>query len=199
MTSSLSAARVVVALVAALGAVDVRAQAVPLPASTPSLEVGVDHLAGPVFRLGFSPEGGATVVGRVDVGSRVAGVEFGGQWQQRVWGPLSLREAAGVGPFVNALGPAAGGVSGGGLVQLGIDVGDSVIVLGPRLIGKALLQGAVPGRVAVDGVVGARVPVSAHLAVTGALSLGLERSHAGFASRGDAFLGTAAVGLQWRP
>lgn len=191
---------VVGAVFAALASAGASAQPiVPLTAATPSLELGLDNFAGPALRLGFSPAGSALVVARVDVGTRVAGVELGGQWQQRLWGPLSLRESAVVGPFVSALGTPAGGVSVGGLLQLGIDVDESLIVVGPRVFGSALLQGDAPGRGLVDVVAGARVPVSSSLALTGQLGLGVERSHAGFSARGAAIAGTAAIGVQWRP
>lgn len=194
---------VVVTLVAvvfaALSSSSALAQSVPLAAATPALELGADHLAGPVVRLGFSPGKNALVVGRVDVGARVVGLAFGGQWEQRLWGPLSLREAATVGPFVSALGPPAGGVAGDALVQLGVDIGDVLVLLGPRLQGNALVQGAVPGRGALDVVVGVKVPLGETLAITTSASAGAERSHLGFAPGGGALTGSVAVGVQWRP
>jgi hypothetical protein len=190
---------VVAVLWAALGSSLVRAQAMPLAEATPALELGFDHFAGPVARLGFSPRGNALVVGRVDVGARVAGVAFGGQWQQRLWGPLSLRGAASIGPFVSALGPPAGGVAGEALVQLGVDIGDVLVLVGPRLQGSALVQGAVPGRGALDAVVGVRVPLAEALALTAMASAGAERAHVGFLPGGGALAGSVAVGVQWRP
>jgi hypothetical protein len=175
------------------------AQAVPVPAATPALEIGLEQLAGPVARLGFSPRGGGLVVGRVDVGARVVGVAFGGQWDQRLFGALSLREAASIGPFVSASGPPGVGVSAEGLVQLGIDVGDVLLLVGPRLQGNALVQGAVPGRGVLDAVVAVRVPLFERLALTALASAGAERAHVGFVPGGSALAGGVAVGLQWRP
>jgi hypothetical protein len=190
---------VVVAVLLALTSSSARAQAVPLAADTPALELGFDHLAGPVVRLGFSPGGQALVVGRVDAGARVVGVAVGGQWQQRLWGPLSLREAATVGPFVSALGPPAGGLAADALVQLGVDLGDVLLLLGPRLQGNALVQGPVPGRAGLDAVVGVRVPLGGTLALTALASAGAERAHVAFVPGAGALAGSVAVGLQWRP
>jgi len=175
------------------------AQAVPLPTATPALELGFEQFAGPVARLGFSPRGGALVVGRVDVGARIVGVAFGGQWEQRLFGALSLREAASIGPFVSALGAPGGGVSAEGLVQLGVDVGDVLVLVGPRLQGNALVQGAVPGRGVLDAVVAIRVPFGEDLALTASASAGAERAHVGFVPGGGALAGGVAVGVQWRP
>ena len=189
----------IVVVAVALASASSRAQTVPLSAATPSLDIGVDHLAGPVARLGLSPGGNALVVGRVDVGARVVGVVFGGQWQQRLWGPLSLREAATIGPFVSALGPPAGGVAADALLQLGIDVGDVLLLLGPRLQGNALIQGAAPGRGALEAVVGVKVPLGNTLAVTASASAGAERSHVGLVPGAGALAGSLSVGVQWRP
>lgn len=191
--------RLIFIVVAILGAQVGRAQVVPLAASTPSLELGVDQFAGPVMRAGFSPGGQALVVGRVDVGARVAGIALGGQWQQRLGGPLSLREAVTAGPIVSALGPAAGGLSADALLQLGIDIGDVVVLVGPRFASTLLLVGEVPGRGVVDGVVAVKIPVADSLAITASASAGGERSYRGFAPGGAALTGSLAVGLQWRP
>jgi hypothetical protein len=188
-----------IVVVAVVGAQASRAQVAPLAASTPSLELGVDQFAGPVVRGGFSPDGQALVVGRVDVGARVVGVAFGGQWQQRLWGPLSVREAITAGPIVSALGPAAGGLSADALLQLGVDIGDVVVLVGPRLGSALLLVGEVPGRGIIDGVVAVKIPVADSLAITASASAGGERSYRGFAPGGAALTGSLAVGLQWRP
>jgi hypothetical protein len=191
--------RVLLLVVVVLCARASQAQVVPLSASTPAVEVGLDQVAGPVLRAGFSPGGQALVVGRVDVGARVVGVALGGQWQQRLWGPLSLREAVTAGPIVSALGPIAGGLSADALLQLGVDIGDVLVLVGPRLLGTFLVAGDVPGRGVVDGVVAVKIPVTSGLAVTASASAGGERAYVGFAPSGAALSGSLAVGVQWQP
>jgi hypothetical protein len=61
------------------------------------------------------------------------------------------------------------------------------------------VQGAAPGRGALDAVVGVKVPLGETLAITASASAGAERAHVGFAPGAGALTGGVAIGVQWRP
>ena len=191
-------------------AAPVRAQVQPLPPSTATVQLGFDHVRGPVlvgaFALGkaAAADRAAPVVintplvtARADLASQLIGVGIGAQLQQRLSDGVFVREVAIAEPFVSALDGPVVGFRGDALLQLGFDIGAVQLVLGPRAMALAVVDRAVAGRVVIDGVVGVRVPVVKHAAIVASASAGAEQSHRGGALQaGGALTGGLWVGLQ---
>ena len=197
-------------------AAPVRAQVQPLPPLTATVQLGVAHVRGPAlvgaFALGKAAATDADraapvvsnsplVTARVDLASQLLGVGIGAQLQQRLSDVVFVREVAIAEPFVSALDGPVVGFRGDALLQLGFDIGEVQLVLGPRAMALAVVDRAVAGRVVLDGVVGVRVPVVVpvvdHAAVVASASAGAEQSHrGGVLQAGGALTGGLWVGLQ---
>jgi len=181
------------------------AQALPLAGGAVAAELGVTDLALPALQIAASRGDTVFVSAFVDGGAGSAGLGLGAQWSQPLLEWLSLREVVEGGPRLALRAPndvtrgAAGGLGASAALQLVVRAGDVDIVAGPRVAGSAIVDGEVPGRLVVDGVIGVRVPLGEGFAITGVVSGGQERSLRGFVEHGAVVSGSAFVGVQWTP
>jgi hypothetical protein len=182
------------------------AQVQPLPSSTLAVQLGFDHARGLALQGAFAlgkanatdvVQNGLLVTARADGASQVVGVGLGAQLHQRFSDVVFLREVVVAEPFVSALDGPVVGARGDVLLQLGLDLGGVHLMFGPRATALAVLDRDVPGRVAIDGVVGVRVPITDHVAVVSSASAGGEQAHRGGALQpGGTVSGSLWVGVQ---